>query len=108
MKVMATLTAKSSTIFIATDEGTRVYRSLDEVPPGLLRKLRTSTRGINSGTILIADKRGRQELERALQQVAKAVAAPAPKRRVSSSRGAWSWRACSWPMWMKRLFGSRP
>jgi hypothetical protein len=64
---MAQLTAKSSTIFIATGEETRVYRSVDDVPPELRRKLTECTRGINSATILIADKRGREELVRALQ-----------------------------------------
>jgi len=64
---MALLTARSSTIFIATGLGTRVYRSVDEVPPSLRRKLQETTRGLNSATILIADKRGREELVRALQ-----------------------------------------
>src|ERR1700760_4661758 len=64
---MTRLTARSSTIFIATSEKTRVYRSIAEVPPPLRRKLQDSTRGINSATILIADKRGREELVRALQ-----------------------------------------
>jgi hypothetical protein len=64
---MALLTARSSTIFIATGEATRVYRSADEVPPTLRRRLQESTRGTNSATILIADKRGREELVRALE-----------------------------------------
>ena len=64
---MAQLTAKSSTIFISTGEETRVYRSVDDVPPELRRKLTECTHGINSATILIADKRGREELVRALQ-----------------------------------------
>ena len=64
---MATLTAKSATIFISSGEQTKVYRSFDEVPPELRRKLVETTKGINSATILIADKRGREELVRALQ-----------------------------------------
>jgi hypothetical protein len=64
---MALLTARSSTIFIATSDETRVFRSVEEVPFGLRRRLQESTRGINSATILIADKRGREELIRALQ-----------------------------------------
>ena len=64
---MALLTARSSTIFIATGENTRVYRSVDEVPPALRRQLQETTHGMNSATILIADKRGREELVRALQ-----------------------------------------
>jgi hypothetical protein len=64
---MPRLTARSSTIFIATGAETRVYRSVEDVPPALRRKLVESTRGMNSATILIADKRGREELVRALQ-----------------------------------------
>lgn len=64
---MATLTARSSTIFIATGEQTRVYRTIEEVPPVLRRRLQELTRSMNSATILIADKRGREELVRALQ-----------------------------------------
>jgi len=64
---MSRLTARSSTIFIATGAKTRVYRSVEDVPPALRRRLVESTRGLNSATILIADKRGREELVRALQ-----------------------------------------
>jgi hypothetical protein len=64
---MSGLIARSSTIFIATSKTTHVYRSMTDVPPPLRRKLRSSITGINSATILIADKRGREELVRALQ-----------------------------------------
>ena len=64
---MTKLTAKSSTIFIATADRTNIYHSLEEVPPALRRKLQECTRGVNSATILIADKGGRRELVRALQ-----------------------------------------
>ena len=62
---MATLTARSATIFIASGDHTGVYRSVDEVPPEFRRKLIETTNGMNSATILIADKRGREELVRA-------------------------------------------
>jgi hypothetical protein len=64
---MAQLTARTSTIFISTGEQTRVYRSVEDVPLALRRKLLECTRGMNSATILIADKQGREELVRALQ-----------------------------------------
>jgi len=64
---MALLTARSSTIFIAVGDQTRVYRCVEEIPPALRRKLQETTRGMNSATILIADKGGRAELVRALQ-----------------------------------------
>ena len=65
---MAQLTARTSTIFIATsDNTTKVYRSVEDVPLPLRQKLLKCTRGMNSATILIADKQGREELVRALQ-----------------------------------------
>ncbi|MBV8708366.1 MAG: hypothetical protein JO182_12610 [Acidobacteriaceae bacterium] len=64
---MALLTARSSTIFIATGDRTRVFHSVEEVPPALRQRLQESTRSLNAATILIADKRGREELVRALQ-----------------------------------------
>lgn len=64
---MVVLTAKSSTIFVATEEGTSVYRSIKDIPVPLRRKLQESVEGMHSATILIADKRGREELIRALQ-----------------------------------------
>jgi hypothetical protein len=64
---MEKLTTKSSTVFIATGDTTRVYRSVRDVPPALRRRLEESTGGSNSATILIADKRGKEELVRALQ-----------------------------------------
>ena len=63
---MAILTARSSMIFIATGDRTRVYHSVDDVPAKLKRKLQESTQGLNSATIVIADKRGREELVRAV------------------------------------------
>src|SRR3954447_6115527 len=64
---MTTLTAKSSTIYIAAGNGTQVFRSLAQVPPRLRQKLHETTQGRNSATILIADRQGREELVRALQ-----------------------------------------
>lgn len=65
---MALLTQRTSTIFVAIGDQTHVYRSVEEIPPALRRKLQEKTRGMNSATILIADKRGREELVRALEE----------------------------------------
>jgi len=64
---MARVTVKSSTIFISVGDKTQVYRSVAEVPPRLRKKLEQSTNGINSATILIADRRGREEIVRAIR-----------------------------------------
>ena len=64
---MSRMTLKSSTIFISVGSKTRVYRSVDDVPPPLRKKLEQSTNGIHSATILIADRRGREEIVRAIR-----------------------------------------
>ena len=64
---MSRVTVKSSTIFISVGDKTAVYRSVEEVPPSLRKKLEQSTNGINSATILIADRRGREEIVRAIR-----------------------------------------
>ena len=60
------LTVKTSTVFIAKGGRTAVYRSVEEVPAPLRKQLEESTNSFNSATILIADRRGRQEILRAL------------------------------------------
>lgn len=64
---MSPVTVKKSTIVISVGEKTHVFRSVDDVPPPLRKKLDETTSGGNSATILIADKRGREELIRAIQ-----------------------------------------
>lgn len=64
---MHRFTLKTSTIFIAKGRKTRVYHSVREVPKRLRQELEESTNGFNSATILIADRRGRDEIARALQ-----------------------------------------
>src|ERR1700742_3277266 len=63
---MHRVTVKTSTIFIAKGGKTRVYHSVDDVPAKLRRQLEESTNGFNSATILIADRKGREEIVRAL------------------------------------------
>ena len=63
---MHRVTVKTSTIFIAKGGKTQVYRSVSEVPPRLRKELEESTNSFNSATILIADRRGREEILRAL------------------------------------------
>src|SRR6266700_2257308 len=64
---MPRLTVKSSTIFISVRGKTQVYRSVEDVPPALRKKLEQSTNGINSATILIADRKGKEEIVRAIR-----------------------------------------
>jgi hypothetical protein len=64
---MSRVTLKSSTIFISVGNRTEVYRSVADVPPPLRKKLEQSTNGINSATILIADRKGKEEIVRAIR-----------------------------------------
>ena len=57
-------TLKTSAIFIATTEKTAVYRTLEEIPAALRKKLAKSTAGSNCATVVIADQRGAEELSR--------------------------------------------
>jgi hypothetical protein len=61
-------TVKTSAIFIATGKTTKVYRTVDEVPLSLRKKLIQSTSGLNSATVLIADRKGAQRLIRAARR----------------------------------------
>ena len=63
---MQRITMKTSTIFIGKGERTQVYHSVGDIPKELREELEASTNGFNSATILIADRRGRQEIIRAL------------------------------------------
>jgi hypothetical protein len=80
---MDTLTVKSSTIFISIGKRTKVYRSFDDVPPTLRKRLEQSTSGMNSATILIADRNGREELVRSIQGLPSGV-----QTRVGANRKA--------------------
>ncbi|MEO5924599.1 MAG: hypothetical protein ABIR70_12310 [Bryobacteraceae bacterium] len=70
---MQRVTLKTSTIFISKGDHTRVYRSVGEIPEGLRKELEQSTNGFNSATILIADRRGREEVRRALKGMPSAL-----------------------------------
>jgi hypothetical protein len=63
---MHRVTVKTSTIFIAKRGQTQVYRSVGEIPAPLRKELEASTNSFNSATILIADRRGREEIVKAL------------------------------------------
>lgn len=60
---------QTSTVLISTGGADRVYRSVDEVPQALRTRLLKSTNGANSATILIADRRGRKEIARAMRHL---------------------------------------
>ncbi|HYL36636.1 MAG TPA: hypothetical protein VEV17_12050 [Bryobacteraceae bacterium] len=77
---MSRVTVKSSTIFISVGSRTEVYRSVEDVPPGLRKQLEQSTNGIHSATILIADRKGKEEIVRAIRGLPSSL-----RSRLSSS-----------------------
>jgi RNA polymerase subunit RPABC4/transcription elongation factor Spt4 len=60
---------QSSTVLISAEGSETVYRSVDEVPDSLRTKLLKSTNSANSATILIADRRGRKEIAKAMRSL---------------------------------------
>jgi hypothetical protein len=60
---------QTSTVLISSGGADRVYRSVEEVPHALRTRLLKSTNGANSATILIADRRGRKEIARAMRNL---------------------------------------
>src|SRR3954451_7376896 len=60
---------KSSTILISEGQTDAVYRSVGEVPQNLRKRLLKYTSGMNSATILIADRRGKEELAKAIRRL---------------------------------------
>jgi hypothetical protein len=53
---------QTSTVLISSGGADMVYRTVEEIPAGLRTRLLKSTSGGNSGTIVIADRRGRKEI----------------------------------------------
>jgi len=62
-------TYQTSTVLISAGGSERVYRSVEEVPAPLRTLLMKSTNSANSATILIADRRGRREIARAMKNL---------------------------------------
>ncbi len=60
---------QSSTVLISTEGAEKVYRSVEDVPFPLRHRLLKSTNSPNSATILIADRRGRQEITKAMRNL---------------------------------------
>lgn len=75
---------QTSTVLISSGGGRMVYRSVEEVPVKLRGKLLRSTNGANSATILIADRRGRKQIARAMRN----LPSQAQRRIINSILGA--------------------
>src|SRR3982751_4840420 len=85
-------TFQVSTVLISARGSERVYRSVDDVPAGLRTRLLKSTNSANSATILIADRRGRKEIARAMRK----LPGPAQRRLMHSILGAEAAGTIAW------------
>jgi hypothetical protein len=83
---------QTSTVLISAGGSDLVYRSVDEVPARLRTKLLKSTNGANSATILIADRRGRKEVAKAMRS----LPGPAQRRLMQSVLGTTATNALTW------------
>jgi hypothetical protein len=82
-------TLKTSTVFVGIGKNTRVYRSLDEVPPALRVKLLKTTAKGNAVSILIADRKGQQEIVKAVRGLPSRVTRRVPRRPAPHVRFRW-------------------
>lgn len=71
---------KTSAIFISTGGKTALYHTLEEVPPRLRKKVVKLTTSGSAATVLIADRRGLQELLRARREQLSEVCAAGAAR----------------------------
>lgn len=83
---------QTSTVMISADGSEQVFRSVEEVPRPLRTRLLKSTNGANSATILIADRRGRQEIAKAMRN----LPANAQRRLIQSVLGGPASGAPGW------------
>ena len=74
----------TSAVLISSGGSDMVYRSVEDVPARLRTKLLKSTNGANSATILIADRRGRKEIAKAMRK----LPGPAQRRLIQSVLGS--------------------
>jgi hypothetical protein len=81
---------KTSAVLIAAGGERQVYSSVNDVPPSLRKMLQDSTSGANAATILIADRRGKEEIAKALERVSEP--GPGPAANVGTRIFGLSWR----------------
>jgi len=75
---------QTSTVLISMEGADRVYRSVEEVPAPLRHRLLKTTNSPNADTILIADRKGREEIDKAMRK----LPGSAPRRQFGAILGA--------------------
>jgi len=77
---------QTSTVLISSGGADLVYRTVEEVPTGLRTRLLKSTSGGNSGTIVIADRRGRKEIAKVVGKLPGVRKGPSLSERLTRGR----------------------
>jgi hypothetical protein len=72
---------KTPVVWVGTNDRLQVFQGLEQVPPRLRKRVVRSTQSDEALTILIADKKGRNEIVRALRGEPAPSAKPAPVRQ---------------------------
>jgi hypothetical protein len=70
---MDTSTYKTSTILVSTGRRTRVFKSMEDMPARLRKRVSENMAGPNSRTLVVADRRGREYLLKTLNRATKSA-----------------------------------
>lgn len=99
---METKTLRTSTILIASEGQTRIYRSRAEMPLSLRQKLQRSLNSGAAATVIIADQRGRDEILKLLRGEPSALkgAPGSVKRRIRLEAVTSAPTRVTLPAWM--------
>jgi hypothetical protein len=89
------MTQRCSTIFISIGDETKVYHSVEEIPLRLRERLIESTQGVNSATILIADKDGREQILKAVHK-SESIHGNRHRNAISGVVGKWDLPQLTW------------
>lgn len=83
---------QTSVVLISAGGEDMIYRTVDDVPSRLRTQLLRSTNGANSATILIADRRGRKQVAKALRS----IPGPAQRRLMHNALGRQAPKNLEW------------
>lgn len=96
---------KTSGVLIAAGGERSFYRSVQEVPEPLRTQLIETTNGVNSGTIVIADRAGKEQISQVLLRREEPQELPAVKSTPTSRRLTWlAWMALAFILTLGIVF----
>jgi hypothetical protein len=87
---------KTPVVWVGTNDRLEVFQGLEKVPPRLRKRVVRSTQSDEAVTILIADKKGRDEIVRAIRSESPTPPKPAPVRRQAPRVEALSHARAQW------------